>query len=118
MIKFISTLNNCIKRKKFTFYYYKFSKKIIKLLFLLTKNGLIREYKFNKNYIEIKILNKNNQSVIKNIKTIKANNYIKKKKIKFNLNSIFILSTNCGLMTDKQAKFLNLGGKLVCKILC
>jgi len=71
--------------------------------------------------ISLKYYGKNRQSVITNINRVSRPGlrlYANKKNIPTILSKlgIAIISTSKGLMTDSQAKNLNLGGEILCKI--
>lgn len=118
--KFISKFNNVINKQKF-YFYYPYSKKILKLISLLTKECLIQSYQLNNNEIKINLININNKHLIQKMVYLSKNKNLNFKKSIFNLSHfkfIFIILTNKGLMTNIQAKKRNINGKLVCKILC
>lgn len=116
--KIISKFNNTISRQRFSFYFPN-SKKILKFINLLTKERLIQSYQLNKNKeIKVNLININNNSLIKKIKYFNKNQKIKPEKKLFGFNFIFVVLTNKGLMTNIQAKKKNLGGILICKIIC
>lgn len=103
------------------------SKKLHSFLLILYKEGYINNfcYKYDKNNkLKIIILLKydiNNKQIITNIKQISKPGYpvyCNSKllwKIKHGFG-IYILSTTYGLLTDFEARLLNVGGKLLCVI--
>jgi small subunit ribosomal protein S8 len=96
------------------------SKQAINILTILVKEGFIKSYKLNnKNQIEIYLKYKKDQAVIKEIKRLSKPGkrlYVKNKDLYIKKHGFFILSTPLGIMTDLQAKKLNTGGELICKI--
>lgn len=121
---FFSKIKNGYLAKKNKIIQYK-SKQIIKILNIFLKEGIIKSYTFNKenpNIINIYLKYKKNQPVISNIKRISKPSkriYIKNKDLfKINKKGLFLLSTSQGsIITDLEAKKLNLGGELVCNII-
>ena len=95
------------------------SKQIINILNIFVKEGFIRSYKINSNQLDIYLKYRKNKSVIIELKRLskpgkrlyKNNKELYKKK-----KGIYILSTSMGLVTDLQAKQLNVGGELLCMI--
>jgi len=118
---FFSKIKNGFLAKKYKITQYK-SKQIINILNILIKEGLIKSYKISKkkNIIYIYLKYKNNISIIsKIIKISKPSKriYIKNKDLfKNKKKGIYIISTSYGVITDLQAKKLNLGGELICNI--
>lgn len=96
------------------------SKKSINVLNILIIEGFIKTYKINsKNQIEIFLKYKNNNSVINDIRRISKPGrrfHIKNKDLYIKKLGFYILSTSLGIMTDLEAKKLNVGGELICKI--
>ncbi len=96
------------------------SKKSINILNILINEGFIKTYKINsKNQIEVFLKYKNNNSVINEIKRISKPGrrfHIKNKDLYIKKSGFYILSTSLGIMTDLEAKRLNIGGELICKI--
>lgn len=90
------------------------------LLNIFIQNGLIKTYQIKiNNKIDILLKYKHNQPVFYKIKKISKPSkriYIKNKNLYRNKSGIFILSTSKGLLTDFQAKKLNIGGELICII--
>ncbi len=104
------------------------SKFCIKILNVLYKEGYIRGFRVitsdNNNIVSVKVLLKydfNGQPMIKEIKRISKSGrrfYIPIKslcKINNGMGTL-ILSTPKGLMTDEDARLLNVGGEVLCKI--
>lgn len=96
------------------------SKQSINVLNILVDEGFIKTYKINsKNQIEIYLKYKNNKSVINEIKRGSKPGkrlYIKNKDLYIKKQGFYILSTSLGILTDLEAKKINVGGELVCKI--
>jgi small subunit ribosomal protein S8 len=96
------------------------SKQVINVLNILINKGIIRSYKINsKNQIEIFLKYKNNKSIINEIKRISKPGkrvYIKNKDLYIKKQGFYIISTSLGILTDLEAKKLNVGGELICKI--
>jgi len=98
----------------------KYSKQSIKFLNILIREGFIKNYKIEKNTINIYLKYKKNKSVINNIKYISKSEkfvYIKNKDLYKIKKGFFLISTSLGLLTLIEAKKYNVGGKLICKIL-
>lgn len=97
------------------------SKKSINILNILINEGFIKTYKINsKNQIEVFLKYRNNNSVIKEIVRISKPGrrfHIKNKDLYIKKSGFYILSTSLGIMTDLEAKKLNIGGELICRIL-
>ena len=102
----------------------KITKSIIEIL---KEEGFLENYKIINKLdktiiiISLKYYGKNRQSVITNINRVSRPGlrlYANKKNIPNFLSKlgIAIISTSKGLMTDSQAKNLNLGGEILCKI--
>jgi len=124
---FLSKLVNgsLAKKEKITHYH---SKKIIKILDVCLKKGLIRNYSFlpienNKQFIEVYLKYQKNKPVIKKMimksKPSKLS-YINVKDVFFlnktYPNSLIFISTSKGFMTTIEAAQLNVGGTLICQI--
>jgi small subunit ribosomal protein S8 len=96
------------------------SKQSINILNILVNEGFIKSYKINsKNQIEIYLKYKNNKSVINEIKRMSKPGkrlYLKNKDLYIKKQGFYILSTPLGILTDLEAKKLNVGGELICKI--
>ncbi len=119
---FFSKIKNGYLAKKYKITQYK-SKQIINILNVLIKEGLIKSYqisKKNENIIYIYLKYNKNKSVIQQITKISKPSkriYIKNKELfKIKKRGLYILSTSYGVITDIQAKKLNLGGELICNI--
>jgi small subunit ribosomal protein S8 len=119
---FFSKIKNGYLIKKYKITQNK-SKQIIKILNIFLKEGLIRSYNFcnkNKKIINIYLKYKNKKSIIIQIIRISKPSkriYIKNKEL-FNKKKkgFYIISTSFGIITDLEAKKLNLGGELICNI--
>lgn len=96
------------------------SKQCINILNILVKEGFIKSYKINsKNQLDIYLKYKNNKSVLTEIKRLSKPGkrlYIKNKDLYKKKRGFYIISTSIGILTDLQAKKLNVGGELICKI--
>jgi small subunit ribosomal protein S8 len=99
---------------------HQYSKQSINILNILIKEGFIKSYKLNSNnQIDIYLKFKNNKpAVIDIIRISKPGKrlYIKNKELYIKKKGFFIISTSKGVLTDLQAKKLNIGGELICKI--
>jgi len=98
------------------------SKQSVNILNILVREGFIKSYKISpihSNQLEIYLKYKNNQSVLTEIKRMSKPGkrlYIKNKDLYIKKKGFYILSTSTGILTDLQAKKLNVGGELICKI--
>jgi small subunit ribosomal protein S8 len=98
------------------------SKQCINILNVFIREGFIKSYKISRikpNQLEIYLKYKNNKSVISEIKRISKPGkrlYIKNKDLYVKKKGFYILSTSIGVITELQAKKLNIGGELICKI--
>ncbi len=105
------------KKSKITQQY---SKQSINILNILVKEGFIKSYKINSNnQLDIYLKYKNNKAVINEITRLSKPGkrlYIKNKDLYIKKKGFYIISTSIGILTDLQAKKLNVGGELICKI--
>nr|YP_010394295.1 ribosomal protein S8 [Phytophthora cryptogea]DAZ88303.1 TPA_asm: ribosomal protein S8 [Phytophthora cryptogea] len=96
------------------------SKQSINILNILVKEGFIKGYKINsKNQLDIYLKYKKNKAVIIEIKRLSKPGkrlYITNKDLYKKKTGFYIISTSTGILTDLQAKQLNVGGELICKI--
>jgi small subunit ribosomal protein S8 len=96
------------------------SKQSINLLKIMIREGFIKSYKINSiNQIDIYLKYKNNNSVITEIKRLSKPGkrlYIKNKDLYIKKKGFYIISTSNGILTELEAKKLNIGGELICKI--
>lgn len=96
------------------------SKQSINILNILVNEGFIKSYKINsKNQIEVFLKYKNNKSVINEIKRISKPGkrlYLKNRDLYIKKQGFYIISTSLGILTDLEAKKLNVGGEFICKI--
>lgn len=96
------------------------SKQSINILNILVKEGFIKSYKINsKNQLDIYLKYKKNKAVITEIKRLSKPGkrlYITNKDLYKKKTGFYIISTSSGILTDLQAKKLNVGGELICKI--
>jgi len=94
------------------------SNQTINLLNIFIQNGFIKTYQLKiNNKIDILLKYKNNKPVLDKIKKISKPSkrvYLKNKNLYINKTGIYILSTSKGILTDLQAKKLNIGGELIC----
>nr|YP_010507963.1 ribosomal protein S8 [Phytophthora humicola]UXG56303.1 ribosomal protein S8 [Phytophthora humicola] len=96
------------------------SKQSINILNILVKEGFIKSYKINsKNQLDIYLKYKKNKAVITEIKRLSKPGkrlYITNKDLYKKKTGFYIISSSNGILTDLQAKKLNVGGELICKI--
>jgi small subunit ribosomal protein S8 len=96
------------------------SKQCINILNILVREGFIKSYKINSNnQLDIYLKYKKNKAVITEIKRLSKPGkrlYVKNKDLYIKKQGFYILSTSIGILTDLQAKKLNVGGELICKI--
>nr|YP_010507808.1 ribosomal protein S8 [Phytophthora hedraiandra]UXG55919.1 ribosomal protein S8 [Phytophthora hedraiandra] len=96
------------------------SKQSINILNILVKEGFIKSYKINsKNQLDIYLKYRKNKAVITDIKRLSKPGkrlYIANKDLYKKKTGFYIISTSIGILTDLQAKKLNVGGELICKI--
>ena len=100
----------------------KLKKELIDLLikegYLLSCQTIKRE---NQSYIEVHLKYLNNTPAIKNLSRVSKPSLRKYsgasglKTVKNGLG-IYVLSTNQGLLTDKQARLKNIGGEIICEV--
>lgn len=114
-----SKIKNGYLAKKSKIVQYK-SKQSIYILNILIKEGFLKSYKINsKNQLDIYLKYKNNKAVITEIKRLSKPGkrlYITNKDLYKKKNGLYIISTSIGILTDLEAKKLNVGGELICKI--
>jgi small subunit ribosomal protein S8 len=113
---------NSAKHELVEILYTKITESITKIL---KEEGLINDFKINNESNSIILLLKfkgqNRKPVIQKLERISKPGlriYENKKKISKKVRNfmIFIVSTSKGIMTDQKAKFLNIGGEILCKI--
>nr|YP_010394494.1 ribosomal protein S8 [Phytophthora pinifolia]DAZ88541.1 TPA_asm: ribosomal protein S8 [Phytophthora pinifolia] len=96
------------------------SRQSINILNILVKEGFIKGYKINsKNQLDIYLKYKKNKAVIMEIKRLSKPGkrlYITNKDLYKKKTGFYIISSSSGILTDLQAKKLNVGGELICKI--
>ena len=98
------------------------SKKNIYLLNLFVYQGFIKSYKISlKNQYKLEIFLKynNNQPILRKIQRLSKPGkrlYIKHQEFFQKKKGFYIVSTSKGFLTEIEAKKLNLGGELICKI--
>jgi len=114
-----SKIKNGYLAKKSKIVQYK-SKQSIYILNILIKEGFLKSYKINsKNQLDIYLKYKNNKAVITEIKRLSKPGkrlYITNKDLYKKKKGLYIISTSIGILTDLEAKKLNVGGELICKI--
>ena len=113
---------NSAKHELVEILYTKITESITKIL---KEEGLINDFKINNESNSIILLLKfkgqNRKPVIQKLERISKPGlriYENKKKFSKKVTNflIFIVSTSKGIMTDQKAKFLNIGGEILCKI--
>ena len=113
---------NSAKHELVEISYTKITESITKIL---KEEGLINDFKINNETNSIILLLKfkgqNRKPVIQKLERISKPGlriYENKKKISKKVRNfmLFIVSTSKGIMTDQKAKFLNIGGEILCKI--
>ena len=113
---------NSAKHELVEILYTKITESITKIL---KEERLINDFKINNENNSIILLLKfkgqNRKPVIQKLERISKPGlriYENKKKISKKVRNfmIFIVSTSKGIMTDQKAKFLNIGGEILCKI--
>lgn len=96
------------------------SKQSINILNIMVREGFIKSYKINpKNQLDIYLKYRKNEPVITEIKRLSKPGkrlYIKNKDLYIKKKGFYIISTSIGNLTDLEAKKLNVGGELICKI--
>lgn len=96
------------------------SKQCINILNILVREGFIKSYKINSNnQLDIYLKYKKNKAIITEIKRLSKPGkrlYVKNKDLYIKKQGFYIISTSIGILTDLQAKKLNVGGELICKI--
>lgn len=101
-----------------------FSKLKFEICKILERTGFVEEVKVKgrkKKIIIVKLKYENKTPAISGVRKISKPGqriYISAKQIKPSKSGygIFIISTSKGLLTDKEAKKLNVGGELLCEI--
>lgn len=96
------------------------STQTMNILNILVKEGFIKGYKINsKNQLDIYLKYRKNKPVITELIRLSKPGkrvYIKNKDLYRKKNGFYIISTSIGIITDLQAKKLNVGGELICQI--
>lgn len=96
------------------------STQTMNILNILVKEGFIKGYKINsKNQLDIYLKYRKNKPVITELIRLSKPGkrvYIKNKDLYRKKNGFYIISTSIGIITDLQAKKLNVGGELICRI--
>src|SRR5436190_1897111 len=122
---YLTRLRNALKAQKKTVEI-PASKTKARISEILLKNAFISEYKVvdtdnKQGSIVVRLKYYNNESVILGLERVSRpgiRKYVSKDEIPRVLNGlgIAIVSTSKGLMTDKEAKKLGVGGEVVCNI--
>ena len=96
------------------------SKQSINILNILLNEGFIKSYKINsKNQLDIFLKYKKKKAVLTDITRLSKPGkrlYINNKDLYKKKKGFYIISTSLGILTDLQAKKLNVGGELICRI--
>jgi small subunit ribosomal protein S8 len=96
------------------------SKQSISILNIMVREGFIKSYKINSNNkLEIYLKYRKNEPIITEIQRLSKPGkrvYIKNKDLYKKKRGFYIISTSNGILTDLEAKKLNIGGELICKI--
>lgn len=96
------------------------SKQNINILNIFLREGFIKTYKINsKNQLDIYLKYKKDKAVLSEIKRLSKPGkrlYITNKDLYKKKSGFYIISTSIGILTNLQAKKLNVGGELICKI--
>ena len=96
------------------------SKQNINILNIFLREGFIKTYKINsKNQLDIYLKYKKDKAVLSEIKRLSKPGkrlYITNKDLYKKKSGFYIISTSIGILTNLQAKKLNVGGELLCKI--
>lgn len=95
------------------------SKQIINILTIFIKEGFIKSYKINSTQLDIYLKYRQHKPAIKELKRLSKPGrrlYITNKDLYKKKKGIYILSTSLGIITDLQAKQLNVSGELICMI--
>ena len=97
------------------------SKQSLNILNIFLKEGFIKTYKINsQNQLDIYLKYRKNKAVISEIVRLSKPGkrlYINNKDLYKKKSGFYIISTSQGILTLLQAKILNVGGELICKIL-
>nr|YP_010394650.1 ribosomal protein S8 [Plasmopara halstedii]DAZ89087.1 TPA_asm: ribosomal protein S8 [Plasmopara halstedii] len=96
------------------------SKQSINILNILIKEGFIKSYKINsKNQLDIYLKYRKNKAAITELKRLSKPGkrlYINNSNLYKKKTGFYIISTSIGILTNLQAKKLNVGGELICVI--
>jgi small subunit ribosomal protein S8 len=122
---FVSTVNNAGKVGK-SHVEFNYSKIIEGITKVMLQEGFIKSYQILEERVGVKMIKIElsyfrNSFTIKDFKVVstpgcRAYGKISKMNPFYDGLGFFILSTNKGIMTDKLAKQLNVGGEILCKI--
>lgn len=115
----LSTIKNGYLSKKYKITQQN-SKQNINLLTILVREGFIKTFKINSNkQIDIYLKYKQKKPVLTELQRISKPGkrvYIKNKDLYIKKKGFYIISTSNGILTDLEAKKLNIGGEFICKI--
>ena len=96
------------------------SQQSINILNIFVKEGFIKSYKINsQNQLDIYLKYKKNKAALTQLKRLSKSGkrlYINNKNLYKKKTGFYILSTSIGILTDLQAKKLNVGGELICSV--
>ena len=96
------------------------SKQNINILNVFIRHGFIKGYSIiSSQKLEIFLSYKDNSAVLKDIRRISKPSrriYIQNQNLYKKKKEIYIITTSLGVLTDFEAKKLNIGGELICKI--
>lgn len=95
------------------------SKKLVQILNILNKEGYIKGFEIKENNLIVFLKYIQNKPVITKISSISKPGkrfYIKNKNVFKLQGNLYILSTSQGLVTNIEAKKVNIGGELICQI--
>lgn len=122
---FVSSVNNAGKVNK-SYVEFIYSKVVEGIAKIMLAEGFIKGYEVvevrkNVKIIKVELSYYRNAHTIRSFQVVskpglRAYSHIKKMKSFYDGLGFYILSTNKGIMTDKTAKQLNVGGEILCKI--
>jgi small subunit ribosomal protein S8 len=95
------------------------SKKLVEILNILNKEGYIKGFEVKQDILIIFLKYIQNKPVITKITSISKPGkrfYVKNKNVFKLQGNLYILSTSKGLLTNVEAKKINIGGELICQI--
>ncbi len=96
------------------------SKQNINILNVFIRHGYIKGYRIiSLKKLEIFLAYKDNVAVLKNISRVSKPSrrfYVQNQELYKKKKEIYIITTSLGVLTDIEAKKLNTGGEVICKI--